>query len=341
MSYPKSKGFYTTAASLAAGGYHLADTAQRFLKARSKLNNEIRTYRKKRYKGGTKKRRYYKYKNKKAYAAARKVRNDIKVLKKRVNSGLATYTKKYRTYATSISSAVDQVDYHEVGLNSISILEGVIDAVKYFDAATNAIVNVDLSANTFQNKVRFTRSYGKILVRNNYSVPCRVGIYFCVVKKDTSIVPVTAMSNSLTDMSNGTTASPLIYPSDCEDFNDLWKIEKHKSAVLQAGEECELSHGFKPFDYDISLSDSHNNAYQGYFKGCVMVVRTEGILSHGSTSGVTLGRGGVDVSVTRIHSIEYNGNSDIKYLEIDYNAGTIVGTAQVSQLDNEQATYAL
>lgn len=288
-----------------------------------------RPYRK--YKKKTKTRRYQK-----------PIRKEIRELKQKVNSNLSTYIKKARTVAQLTVANVGETAYLNTGINSLSVLDGVIDAVKYFDPATpGSLITVNLTLPTFQNQVRFVKSYSKTTCRNNYLVPCDIRIYYLENKLDTSISASSSMSNSLADMSNGSITSQLIFPSDCHDFNDIWSIKTSKHVILAPGAEVSLSWSCKPFLYDTSLNDSHASAYQKSNHGSEVLVRISGVMSHGSTSGVTIGKGGVDVSVERHHTVEYPGGSDIKYLEVADGLQTTAGTVQVSQLIASQQTYTL
>lgn len=293
------------------------------------------------YKKRTPYRKYRRSYRKRDSKACKAIKKDLTKLKKRVDASLSTYIKKTRTVNACIATA-GLCNYSSFAMNNVSNLQDVIDAVKYFDpSAPSTLINVDLSAPTFQNQVLFQTSYGKVMARNNYVVPVVVRIYWIEVRKDTSIAGETAISNSLSDMSNATISSPLVYPSDCHDFNDLWKISKSSVQELSPGQSCSLSWSCKPFSYDVSLSDSHTSSFQTYFHGSQCMVRVEGVPAHGSTSGVSQVGCGVDIHFERKHVVTYPGGTDVKFLEIDDNLDTIVGTLQVTQYDTAQEAYSL
>ena len=292
------------------------------------------------YQKNRKRRPYRCYK--KAAPQLRGIKKDIRNLKRQQNSNQATYIKKFRSFDAAVTANENESIMNGLSMNSVTILQGVIDSVKYFDPATPAtLITVDLTSPTFQNQVRFTKSYCKILARNNYVVPARVTLYVCKIKKDSNIIPSLAISNGIADMSNAAVTSPLIYPSDSHEFRDLWSIVKSKRVVLLPGEECSISHSFPAFKYDVALSDSHGLSFQTYFHGSYLLVRVEGVPAHGSTSGVTQSKAGVDIEYQRHHTVKYPGGADIEYLEVSDNRTSITGTIQVSQLDTEQATYGL
>lgn len=330
---------YAAGAVLPAGAYAINKMLQyRSIRAD---NNARQRYSRSMAKARKTYRPYRKY-GKKCSRKVNNISKQVKTLQKKVNASLSTYIKKSRSYGSAIIANVEECVYSSQTVHNISVLQGVIDSVKYFDPATPAtLINVDLSAPTFQNQVDFTSSYSSVIAMNNYSVPVRVRSYFFEVRKDTSIAPETAISNGLTDMSNGTITSPLIYPSDVHDLNDLWSVKSSKSALLMPGQELQHSWNAPSFKYDVSLSDSHNTTYQKYFHGCVHVFRIEGVPSHGSTSGQTQGKAGIDWIFNRIHKVEYPGGSNIKYLEVDLTSGSAVGTVQCSLPSVSQETYTL
>lgn len=268
------------------------------------------------------------------------VAKEVNSLKKKVAVLNTKYTKKYRTLG-ALTCLTNQCAYQTLSVNSASVLEGVIDSVKYFNpSAPGTLINVDLTAPTYQNKVRFTKSYVGATIRNNFSVPCYVDIYMCVAKRDTSIAPETAISNSFTDMTNAVITNSPMYPTDAHDFKDLWKIMKHKRIRLDAGKEFTFSSVLPAFDFDVSLSDSQTESFLKYFHGAALLLRIEGILGHGATSGTGMMPCGVDYEFRRIHTVEYSGGVNTEYIELDDNTSAISGTHQCSQLDNEQAAYA-
>jgi len=270
------------------------------------------------------------------------LQRQVTALKQQVNTQMGTYTQKLRTYLAAISANANECDYASISFNSNTVLAAVIDAVKYFNpAAPGTLVSVDMTAPTFQQQIRFTKSFGKISIRNNYSVPCRATMYMLRCKVDTSITPETAIAASCTDETNSSIVSPLIFPSDCHQFNDLWSIVSSKSVYLKPGDESSLSHSYPAFNFDPALDDDHGLSYQKHYHGSIMMVRVEGVIAHGSTSGMTHSKAGVDVVYDQIHTVKYPAGVNVNYIEISDSPITVVGTLQVSQPEAEQATYAL
>lgn len=285
--------------------------------------------------------RQYKRKVQKNAKIIKDVARKVQKLSDQVSANTSTYIKKYRICDSLLCASSNVVNYAVIQVNTKPVIEAVIDSVKYFDPSVpGTLINVDLTSATFQQEVRFSNVYSRCQVRNNYSVPAKVTIYFCKNKKDTSINPDTAISNSLTDMSNALITSPMIYPSDMHEFGDLWSISKSSTMVLEAGQELVMSNSLPSFKFDISHADDHALTYQRYFHGSCYLIRLEGVVGHGATSGTSRGKAGIDYCVDRHHTVKYSGGSDIIYLEVSDNSETVVGNNTVSQLANEQATYA-
>lgn len=297
---------------------------RRVIKSRRKLVVR-RPYRKRRYKK----------------SSVKKLTSKVSKLKKQVESNMSTYIKKERFYRDCLVANDGECNYTLKSFNYTTGLDAAIDAVKYFDPSVpGTLINVDMSVPTFQQQILFEKNYAKMLVRNNYSVPARVTLYLLHNKFDTSITPTTSISNSLTDMSNATITDSMVYPTDCHDFNDTWRIAKSKTDTLQVGGELSLSYASPSFKYDISLVDSHTSVYQKHFHACVLMVRVEGVPSHGQTSGVSQAKAGVDVFFDMIHRVKYPGGADLKYLEIVNSPDAITGNDVVSEWQHEQAQYA-
>lgn len=268
------------------------------------------------------------------------VAKEVNNLKKKVSTLNTIYIKKYRSYG-SLTASTNQTNYAVTTLNSASVINGVIDSVKYFNpSAPSTLINVDLTAPTYQQKVSITKSYMRLTIRNNFSVPCFVDVYFVKCKKDTSIDPDTAISNALADMSNASLTASQVFPTDCHDFNDLWKIVKHKRYLMNPGKTVIFTGSCPSFDYDVSLSDSQTESYLRYMHGSQIMVRVEGMIAHGLASGVGNMQCGVDYELRRHHTVEYSGGVATQYIEVEDNTQVISGTHQCSQPDSEQAAYA-
>lgn len=280
-------------------------------------------------------------KPRKAKSSKTNLRKQVSKIQQQLSTQMGTYTKKNRIYNSCITAGVGECAYVTNSFNSVTSLSAVIDAVKYFNPSVpGTLVSVDLTSPTFQQQVLFTKNYVKVNLRNNYSVPCIATIYILATKNDHSIAPDTSMSSSLTDMSNALITSPLIYPTDCHEFNDLWKIQKSVTRHLNPGQEVNLGHGFPTFKFDPPLMDDFSPTYQKSFHGSNIFIRVEGVNGHGATSGVNGLNAGVDVLIDEYFTVKYPAGVNVQYIEIVDAPAAIVGVHNVSQITNEQAVYA-
>jgi len=273
-----------------------------------------------------------------------KLARQVRILSKKIDGTLATYIKKYRSFASVRASATNANAFDAISLAGCGVLEGVIDAVKYYDpTAPTTLVSANLLTGSYKKSIQFKKMHFTCMAKNNYVIPCYVDIYMFMPKADTSIVPETAMTNSLADSSNVAYTSPLIFPSDCYQLMDIWKIVKHKRMFLAPGAQCEVTFSHNSsFNYDPSLVDSEAAEYQKRYGGYSGLIRVSGVLGHDSvTAQVTNNKAGVDVQWTRIHTVVYDAGIDTTYIEVDDNPGTIANTLQVTNMDTQQETYAL
>lgn len=330
-------GMYRTAKNVIGGAY----AAGRYLnrKLYGNKNTNTNTKRQNRRQTGRQTgRQKYKPFTKRQTGLKQKVNR----IQKQLATSEGTYVKKTRYHDQILVANVNEVNYGTLSFNSTVSLESAIDSVKYFDpAAPGTLVTVNLAAATYQQSVRFVNTYGRISIRNNFGVPCNATMYILKCKTDTSITPTTAMSNSLADESASTIVNPQIYPSDCHEFNDLWRIVRSKSVYLEAGKESSISMSLPAFNYDVSRSDTQTSAYQKYFHGSAFLVRLEGVMAHGATAGYGISKAGLDVAYDTHYVIKYPAGVNVNYIETSHTTSAFTGTVQVSELDVEQGTYTL
>lgn len=260
-----------------------------------------------------------------------KLAKQVKTLNKRSESDLGVLTFRQRTTGRVIAN-VNSSSYGDLNILTTTYYESVLAQLRYYDpSAPSTLVNADGATGSFMKDFSFTKNYCKLSVRNNYQVPCRITVYNCNVKEDTSISPYTAYTQGLADVGNPTATSTLVYLSDSPQFKDLWKIVATKKCVMQPGEEIVITHSAKPFQYDPSLVDSHSLINQSKY-GCFgYVIRIEGILAH-DTSADEQGHSaaGVDWSLDRTSIVEYSAGADIEYIYVNDASDSFTNSAVAS-----------
>lgn len=275
-------------------------------------------------------------------SVAQRCKRDIKMLKRRVESGMGTYVYKLRS-TTRLLSSVNQVAYSLVTGSNTTNIEGAIDNLPVFNPALPGTYTfVDFTSGTQQKEVEIASTYSYCLVKNNYDAPVRCTIYVVVPKVDTSISATTAMSNGLTDEGSGLgLTTPLIGPRDSEQFNDLYRVKYKVSKELVAGQTMKASFRAGSFQYDPSFVDNHTSVNQKAYKAHSYLIRIEGVLGH-DTANDEQGYlpAGIDISRVLIYTIKYEAGADIKYIEVDDNANSFtVGGVVSSYSDVTKETY--
>jgi hypothetical protein len=316
-------------------GYKRKRKALRSFRKMPTYGKRKRYYRKKRSYSKKRRRKSTYRRGAKRRCISRSVRSQLRTLKKAVESDMATLVYK-RIAAAQVSSAVAGVNYGTYEANNKTKIESVLAKVYEYDTTTGNMSTVDFTAGTAMKEIQFTGVYSKVVVRNNYLKPARVSLYVVAPKGETSVLPMTAISNGLTDMSNATSADPMIYPSDSPQFRDLWKIKVRKDFYLTTGKSAVLSWSTKGFQYDPSFADSHNLEYQPRWKGHCYLIRVEGVPSSG-TGGTGLSDAQVDCIFETHYKLKYPGGADFERLELSDNQ-TITAAASVASMDVEKNT---
>lgn len=249
---------------------------------------------------------------------------DIRNIKKLMNKDMARHTFRRRDIAEVGPASEGLVSHDSFTANNQPLLEAAMVGFRYFDPATpGTLVTAASGTGTYQRDVHVKSLYTKILIRNNYQVPCTVTLYLCTNKSDTDITVNATLTNGMTDQNNPTINSPLIHLTDSDQFNDLYAVKKYKKVHLDVGKEFSLGYGKKDFWYDPSLNDSHGLNFQARWGACQWHVKVEGVLGHDSGAAVqevnTL-RAGVDLMIDTKYVFEYDAGVNLNDFSIDNNA---------------------
>lgn len=240
----------------------------------------------------------------------------VKTLTKKANSSIGLHT--YRKLGSAdLDASVNQSVFNHFSLNTDSNLDTAIANLRYYDAATNAIVTADAGTLSASRKLYFKRNWFKLTVRNNYQVPVHVIMYAVLAKADTNVTPSAAFTNGLTDIGNPSATSPGVYPTDSPQFNELYRIVKSKTIFLDAGKEVSLSFNVGGFQYNPSTQANDSEVYQVRHHGGAFAVRISGPLGHDSaTDQQGILQSSVDIKFKRVHDIEYDAGARIKTVEV-------------------------
>lgn len=275
-----------------------------------------------RYKKNKKKNKR-KYKSKARFSKPvtdlKSVKESVNILKRSVEADQGTLIYRFRRCMTARSAVNSCLITQGKPLNNVSNIEAVLAQLRYYDIATpDTLVQADGTTGTYRKDFNFNKSFHKIVIRNNYQVPCRVRAVIYKVKEDTSLTPPSCIINGLADVGNPSITSPLIYATDSEQLNEIWKSDESWSGILQPGSRKVITYSNKKFTYDPSITDNHALTYQRSFDGCYFSIRVEGVIGHDAVEDEegTL-QSGVDVQVDSSWEVLYPAGVNLKYIVVN------------------------
>jgi len=249
----------------------------------------------------------------------RTLKKQVKELKRIAESDMGTHIQRRRSTGV-ISSSVNSKSIQSGSLCNITLIEEVMAQLRYYDpSAPSALVTADGTTGSYQKEFLFKSIHHNFMLTNNYQVPCKVKIFLVRSREDTSINATTAYTNGLADIGNPTSTSTLVYLTDSNQFNDLYKIVKSSSGYLQPGDSMSIAFTDSPFQYDPSFTDSHALTFQNRYKDLQFVVDVQGPLGHDTvvTTEQTNLQAAVDFELRTTFTVNYSAGADIKYLHID------------------------
>lgn len=292
----------TAGAALAAGGYYGRQWLPSWFAQKNRVNQSIKSRKRKTYKKGPRKFR------------GRTLKSKVRDLTKQVNA--STGKLIYRTRNTDrVLASVNEQSWLSMYSDSISNLETVLGQLRFFDPSNpGTLLTGNGSTGTYQREYHFKTIYFNGTFRNNYQVPVKLKVYILKVKLDTSITPLAALDNGLTDNSNVTKNNPLVSMSDSDQLTDLWKIHKVHTKFLNPGMQCSVIHSEKDIMYSPDLSDNHTSSYQKKNKSFYVVASVEGVLGHDTTADEQgFLQAGVDMSWDVKYEVRYDAGADLVY----------------------------
>nr|QUS52592.1 capsid protein [Mute swan feces associated circular virus 3] len=264
--------------------------------------------------------KYLKSKKPSAKQEAKANSRKIRTIKKELGSNISvlTYRKRDTTYARCPQAESNTTDFI---VNNIGSMEAVLSNVPFFDSATGALINTNLTDDSFTRNLMFKNIYANITLRNNCKVPVRLKLYLVSVKNDTDTTPTVAFTSGLVDcMATADPSSTQVFPTDSELFKDLWTIKKSISKYMQPGTECSMSHALKDITYDTALTDAHNLNHQKKMKTFGWMIRIEGVPAHdGGAPNVIVGStaGQLDIIVDSKYTLHYDsGGQGLRRLQV-------------------------
>lgn len=214
--------------------------------------------------------------------SVKQVAKQVRQLKKVVNASDATHTYK-KSSIGNVTCGVGLCNHSNLSVVNMNDIETSIANFRYYDPSVpGTLTTASGATGTYSRNLHCKSIHANLEIMNNYQIPCKVKVYLCQPKADTSVAPQTYYTNGITDqvITGGDETTPQLYLSDIKSLNRQWKITCLKDVLLDAGKSFKVSHSAGSFDYDPSIYDSHSLIYQTKFKNFTFMIRLDGILSH-------------------------------------------------------------
>lgn len=297
------------------------------------------------YKYGKKAYKEYTKRAKQGTKSNTKLTKDISNMRRKIKKmaeydDATTGTMTYRSNSTlRMGGVINTQGVYFTTANTPAQIETVLAQCKYFNPSVPGTLIVgNPSGGTYQRNILVESVTLKLRYRNNYIVPCRLVVYKSDVRDDTSHSPVSAWTSGLVDGTNLTAITDLNqYPTDYNLVNDLWKLKKICDVVMQPGQERVLTYNSKAYEYDPSVYDSHNFAYQKSNRAGGLLSIVRGCVAREIALPDNIGRAGcgLSVEISNIYKIKYSAGINITYTHVlnTYNAmatGALVTNKPIS-----------
>lgn len=272
---------------------------------------------------------------------------EVKSIKKRVADlskmdDATTGTLTYRlTEVQDVLTAINKQKTYSAHLNRSTEIENVMAQLKFFNTADGLLVTTSGAAGTYQRNIWVKYSSIVVTVRNNYQIPAHVDFYYATVKDDTDQTIEQAWTAGVPDGSNLTDTTDLNqYPTDYNLVNDLYKVKKIKSILLEPGSEHSVKQVEKGYNYDPATFDTHGLFFQKEYKAGQVLVVLRGTLSHDPNNDQQgISNVGLDVSALKTYKVKYSAGTNITYSYVDNNYDDMPNNAKVANkpvADNQE-----
>lgn len=245
------------------------------------------------------------------------VERKLRVLGKKIDAVSSNLTYRSSIY-TSRHAALGAMGTYALSAGDIQFIEQGLAVAKVFNSSTGALDTVDLRAGDTNKAIMILGWSKEMMWRNNYTTPLDYTIWACVAKRDTSKSAFTLFNDGLSAVTNATSNSELIFPSDIFTLTDLYTVKRLKKGQLQAGSEVRVSHHHnKSFEYAPQLSNELSELFVPRYGSMQFLVRFKGPLAHDNTtsaSGITEAQ--MDIVERETINYQYDGGADFSYVHV-------------------------
>lgn len=274
----------------------------------------------------------------------KKIKEQIKHLRQIADSDTGTLTYRKRTTNQLISDVNQQAMKAITGTSTV-LVEEALNQCRFYDVTNPAVLKVPTITGTYCKDYLIESTHSKLTIRNNYQVPCKLKVYLCKPKIDTSSTPADFVTSGLSDSTNTTIASTNVYATDSPHLHEAYSIVKTKTYILEGGQQVECTHHEGAYTYSPDFVDSHSQFYQKAYKAFVWLLVLQGTLAHDSVINTEQGicKATIDIMVDLVHKVKYNAGIDLKYTYIDQQLDTFTNGPVLSNkptADNQNYSIA-
>lgn len=255
-------------------------------------------------------------------AKAARDRMDMKKVKCFIAQRTAEHVKRSRRVG-SCRAGVNLVSNCQINKDgTLDDIEASASALRFWNPATNALTTLDFASGTYSREACVS-IYKKILLKNNYQVPCHIELWSGRPKDATNLTPHDCFTGGLADQGGISDTSPLVRLHDSRSVDDVWEMKLISKKILYPGEAITRKHYVTKFDYTFATNDQHALSYHRNQGGHVFYLRVYGTLGH-DTTAAEYGRmeAGVDWEYTSTIVWEYDAGKDLKDYTIDDTSAT-------------------
>lgn len=273
----------------------------------------------------TRKRRKRNLYKRKRFSSAKlyKMNRQLRNVTRKVKNDQAYHTFKLADSNRFVIANIGECLHSQVAAISTTSQETAMANLRYYNPSVpGTLVTANAATGTYSRIVHIESMTTKLNIRNNYQVPCIVTVYCCKPKQDTNVAVLTYYSDGATDqvISGGSVVTPPLYITDIDLVNESWKVKKLKKRYLRPGDEITVRHSEYNIDYDPSMVDTHNLAYQAKYKNYALITRLEGVIAHDTAADESaMYLAGIDTQYTHIYKFIYDAGVNLNDIFIDDN----------------------
>lgn len=245
-----------------------------------------------------------------------------------MNQQQALHIHRQRDASTLRSSEKTLAKLKVSAGGNLTDVQNSVANLRFYDPATNALVTKDVASGTYARDMIISINR-RLIVKNNYQVPCYIRIYDCYPKVDTGLSVEDCFDDALLDQGNPSNTSPLVFLSDCLQLRDMWSCKCVYKGVLGVGKTVVRNSFSRDFQYDFNVVDEHAVAFQRRYGGHNWFITLTGCLAHDNTVATEQGiaQGGIDYIHDTVYKIKYDAGKDLKDISINDNSDTFTTLA--------------